>query len=55
MVWGLTGVVYAVVVCVQGASVGMVCARAYAVTRWLLSCGIHSQRKHALAVCLVDV
>lgn len=29
--------------------------QAYAVTRWLLSCGIHSQGKHALAGYFVDV
>lgn len=29
--------------------------RAYAVTRWLLSCGIHSLGKHALAGYFVDV
>ena len=30
-------------------------SRACAVTRWLLSCGIHSQGKHALAGYFVDV
>lgn len=43
-------------VCVYAGSVRMVLSlRAYAVTRWLLSCGIHSQGKHALAGYFVDV
>lgn len=47
---GLTRAVCCVCARAHTGSARMVpCCKAYAVTRWLLSCGIHSQGKHAVA------